>query len=108
MERQGARSSQSRTEKQRGGVTPSLPGEAGAALGRRSLHWPGARSSNGGSSFQEEEGKQQHPRGARLGGKKPRASQWLRSPPRSVDSLFIHSFPGFPTFPVLSLAVSLR
>lgn len=28
--------------------------------------------------------------------------------PRSVDGLFIHSFPGFPTFPVLSLAVSLR
>lgn len=48
------------------------------------------------------------PKGSWAGRKEAPASQWLRSPPRSVDSLFIHSFPGFPTFPVLSLAVSLR
>ena len=89
-------------EKQSSGLTPSLPGEARVALGRHSLHWLGARSSSGGSPFQGEEGE--------LGWEErsPGLAMTQEPRPRSVDGLFIHSFSGFLTFPVLSLPVSLR
>lgn len=90
-EGQGARSPQSRMEKQSSGLTPSLPGEAGAALGRHSRHWLGARSSSGRSPFQEEEGEQQRPRGAGLGGKKPRPRNDSGAPSK-VCGRPVHSF----------------
>lgn len=96
---------QSRTEKQRGGRPLLCLERLGPPWGGAPSHWPGARSSSGGSSFQEEEGSSSTQGELSLEERSP----WPRngSGASQVCGQPVHSFlPGFPTFPVLSLAVS--